>query len=259
MRGEKKTEPRKAGIFEKYWIMIKIVAATFWASMSSLRIAYFSRHKRMRADNRLIWWAKRLTAAVKLRSKVLANRLPRFEPGKPYILMSNHVSNFDIPVIFEALPNLTIRMLTKKELFKIPLWGKAMELAEFISIDRKNQRQALRDLDRAKSVMEKGVRLWISPEGTRSRTGNLLPFKRGGFKIAIEMGAAILPIGLRGTEKVLPAGKFDFELGQTAEVHIGSPIDASLYNDATVKALMDRVEGQIRELAGLADAPIYST
>jgi 1-acyl-sn-glycerol-3-phosphate acyltransferase len=123
-----------------------------------------------------------------------------------------------------------------------------MAAGEFISINRHNIEQAKKDLKAAGEKMEDGIVLWIAPEGTRSRTGRLGSFKKGGFILAIETGAQIIPVGIRGSEKVLPAKTWDLYLNQQVDIHIGNPIDASAY---TLKSKDDLIEAVRRELSAL--------
>jgi 1-acyl-sn-glycerol-3-phosphate acyltransferase len=145
-----------------------------------------------------------------------------------FVVMSNHRSVYDIPVLFQAFPR-TLRMVTKTELFKIPVWGPAMRAAGFIEIDRKNRARAIASLAVARARLESGVNVWIAPEGTRSRDGTLREFKKGGFLLALETGLRILPVGLRGTEEILQSGSFDVRKGTRVEVHFGTPIDPRDY------------------------------
>jgi 1-acyl-sn-glycerol-3-phosphate acyltransferase len=165
--------------------------------------------------------------------------------------MSNHRSHYDITLTILSLP-ASIRMLTKKELFKIPLWGRGMAAGEFISIDRNNIEQAKQDLKKAREKMEDGIVLWIAPEGTRSRTGRMGPFKKGGFILAIEAGAQIIPVGIRGSEKVLQPKTWEFFLDQKVDVHIGKPIDASVYTMENKDELIEAVRREISVLCGEA-------
>jgi 1-acyl-sn-glycerol-3-phosphate acyltransferase len=168
--------------------------------------------------------------------------------------MSNHQSLYDIPLIFVALPG-SIRMLTKRELFSVPIWGRGLEAGEFVSIDRRNRKQALRDLAEARRKMEDGIVLWVAPEGTRTRDGYLGPFKKGGFMLALETGARIVPIGIRGAADVLVPKSFHARVGCTAEVRIGEPIDAAAYSVDSREELMREVQARICELAAIAPRP----
>ena len=241
---------KKASWFGRQFISARMLFNTLIASFHSLIIAYFGKNKRKRADARIDKWSGQLLRNVKMTYEVFNAKNFSFKDSKPYVVMSNHLSHLDIPLIFQAFPKQTVRMLTKKELFKVPLWGTAMKVAEFISIDRKNQRQAMRDLATAKEAMLSGIRLWISPEGTRARNSKLQNFKRGGFKIAVDLGAMILPVGIRGSNKGLPPDRFEYYKNVHAEVHIGEPIDASKFTDKTLKELIEKVRDQIATLAG---------
>lgn len=194
----------RAGFFRKLWIMGVSLYATLKISLAVLYRTYLrGEDPRSYADRLFRWWALKLLQTVRLNYTVHNPHGVCLKPNTPYIVMSNHRSHYDIPLIVMAIPG-SIRMLTKKELFKVPIWGPALRVAEFVSIDRHNLEQAKKDLKRARESMESGIVLWIAPEGTRSRTGRLGAFKKGGFIMAIEAGATILPVGIRGSEKILP-------------------------------------------------------
>jgi 1-acyl-sn-glycerol-3-phosphate acyltransferase len=118
--------------------------------------------------------------------------------------MSNHQSHYDVPVLYSVFGG-TVRMIAKVELFKIPVFGKAMRHAGFIAIDRSNRESAIANLAAAKKALAEGTSIWIAPEGTRSPTGEIGTFKKGGFNVAFDVGADILPVTVQGTRNVLPA------------------------------------------------------
>lgn len=224
------------------------VFATLRISIPTMFEVARKTYRRDVGDQRLKWWSSKLLEHVKLSSQVVNKDRFEFKPGVPYIIMCNHSSLYDIPLTFVSLEG-SIRMLAKKELFKVPIWGKAMEAGEFISIDRHNRQQAFQDLDRAREKMESGIILWIAPEGTRSKTGELQPFKKGGFRLAMQTGATIIPVGIRGAQDVLSKGTWNINMGQHAEVHIGKPIDSQQYGKREYPKLMEDVEAQILQLA----------
>ena len=125
--------------------------------------------------------------------------------GRTYVIMSNHQSHYDVPVLYAVLGGY-VRMVAKKELFSIPLFGRAMRDAGFIEVDRKNRRKSHESLDDAKKQLASGIHIWIAPEGTRSTTGAIADFKKGGFVVAMGTGAPILPITIQGTRDALPSG-----------------------------------------------------
>jgi 1-acyl-sn-glycerol-3-phosphate acyltransferase len=229
-------------------IIVKSSAITLWISVRTLFEVYAGRFTRDLGDRRLRWWSSRLLRYVGVDYRVHNPGGFAFTPGTPYIVMCNHRSLYDIPLTFIALHG-SIRMLTKKELFRVPIWGRGMRAGEFISIDRQNRQQAFRDLDAAKEKMESGIVLWVAPEGTRSRTGELLPFKKGPFRLAFETKAVIVPLGIHGSERILPAKSLRVARGERVDVRIGTPIDSTGYGD-DLAALMADVRAQIAALGG---------
>jgi 1-acyl-sn-glycerol-3-phosphate acyltransferase len=229
------------------------VYATLRISLGALYGFYLKGLKggsfRSYCDNLFGWWANKLVNTVRVRYTIDNPYGVRIEPNKRYIVMSNHRSHYDIPLIVLSFPG-SIRMLTKKELYKVPIWGAGLRVGEFIAIDRKNLKQAKKDLARARAAMESGIVLWIAPEGTRSRTGRLGPFKKGGFIMAIESGAMIIPVGIRGSEKILPPKTWDFSIDEQVSIHIGAPIDASRYTLEQKYQLLEDVRRSIALLCG---------
>lgn len=244
----------RAGVLHTAAIVLRSIWVTLAITFPTVIEVHRGVYRRETGDRRLRWWATRLLELVRLRVRVMNPDGVAIPPGRPCILMSNHSSLYDIPLVFAALPG-SIRMLTKKELFRVPIWGRGLAAGEFVSIDRRDREQAIRDLAAAREKMASGIVLWIAPEGTRSRDGRLGPFKKGGFMLALETGATIFPIGIRGAREVLPAKTLRFELDREAEVRIGQPIDASGYTLGTRDALMAEVERQIRELSGDSIVP----
>ena len=131
----------------------------------------------------------------------------RLDPKTAYLYMSNHVSNIDPPAQVPELPQ-RIAVMTKAELFKIPILGRAMRLAQFVPVDRKNRDAAIDSVREAVRTVQSGMSMLVYPEGTRSRDGKLLPFKKGPFHLAMESGVPVVPITLIGTRQAWPKGKF---------------------------------------------------
>lgn len=190
---------------------------------------WFGTVNRKWCDEELQRWTKRMIALLHIQAQVFNPYKTEPQAGCPTIIMVNHSSLFDIPLSLLAFPTQSIRMLAKKELAKIPIFGQGMAAAEFPTIDRHNRRQAIKDLESMQQLLKTGIVMWIAPEGTRSKDGKLAPFKKGGFITAIQTGATIIPVGIRGANTILPARTHQFNLNQNAEIHIGKAIDASQF------------------------------
>jgi 1-acyl-sn-glycerol-3-phosphate acyltransferase len=232
------------------WIIVRSLSCTLRRSLAVLRRSFFGRRSTRSADiNRIIQkWADRLLQIVHVNYDIENPYHVSLKPNQRYIIMSNHASHYDIPLILKLFPKHIVRMIAKKELLRVPIWGHAMRVADFISIDREHGRQALKDLEVAKAKMLKGIAIWVAPEGTRTRSGRMNLFKKGGFAIAQQTGATIIPVGIRGSYDVLPPETLQFGLNKKVKLYIGQPIDASSYNTFQRLDLMKKVETTIRDL-----------
>lgn len=170
--------------------------------------------------------------------------------SRTYVVMSNHQSHYDVPVLYYVLGG-RMRMVAKKELFALPLFGRAMRDAGMIEVDRGNRQRALASLAAAKAQLAAGTHIFIAPEGTRSESGELLPFKKGGFVLALDMEAPILPITIKGTRDVLPSHGMFSRKGVEVHVTIHAPIETSPFvaRSATktdAKAARDALMNEVR-------------
>jgi len=191
-------------------------------------------------------WSRSILAASGI--QVAVSGMERIDPARPYIFMSNHQSNFDIPVLLAHLP-VQFRWLAKAELFKIPVFGRAMRGAGYISIDRADREAAFKSLGKASEAIRNGVAIMIFPEGTRSLDGTLKPFKKGGFVLAVDAGVPIVPVTIRGTHAIMAKRTWIIRPRDVA-VEVGEPIDTSDCTRATKEALMERVRAAIRHGLG---------
>ena len=198
------------------------VAITARTSLVTVTDAALGRSTDARADANLASWARALFRTAGVELDVTGQE--HAEPGEPFVIMSNHASHFDVPIVFCAVPG-PMRMIAKKELFQIPVFGRAMTAAGFVRIDRSDHARAVASLDACLGLLTRGTRVWIAPEGTRSRDGALLPFKSGGFHLALDAGVRILPVALIGTAAVVARGSAVVHHGQTVGVRILPPID----------------------------------
>jgi len=177
-------------------------------------------------DQRLARWGRAVIRNARIDLSVTGRENMR--PGETYLVMSNHQSLYDIPVLFQVIgPN--VRMIAKRELFHVPIFGGALDASGFVAIDRQDRNEAIRGLDRARGVLAGGTHVWIAPEGTRSRTGELLPFKKGAFYLAFEAGLPILPVTLSGTRDAHPAKGLRSRAGAIVHVTIHPHLDPRPY------------------------------
>ena len=247
-----KTNKVKAGKLRTLWIIVMSCLYTANTCGQAAIRGLFGVINRPWCDHALRLYVKRVLKLVGVTCKVVNPDNVQPIPGQPTIVMCNHSSLYDIPLSLVAFPNHSLRMLAKKELGKIPIMGQGMAAAEFPLIDRQNRAQATKDLEYAKQLLISGILMWIAPEGTRSKSGRLAPFKKGGFITAIQAGAVIIPMGIRGANAILPARTHQFNLNESVEVHIGKPIDASKFTLENKEELIDLVFQEMKQLVGEA-------
>jgi len=156
------------------------------------------------------------------------------------IYMMNHSSNLDVPAVFINLPG-KVRVLGKKELFKLPVLGLAMRLGGFVPVDRSNREAAVASVREAAAVARSGSSFLIAPEGTRSRTGKVLRFKKGAFHMAIDSGVPIQPITVKGVFELMPPGSFAIKSG-TIDVIFHDPVPTSNLTHDDRTRLMEKVQ-----------------
>jgi 1-acyl-sn-glycerol-3-phosphate acyltransferase len=171
----------------------------------------------------------------------------RLDPNQTYIFMANHVSNIDPPV-FVPLIGRRVFILVKKELFRIPILGLAMRKAQFIAVDRKNREAAVESVKQAVEVLKSGVSMMAYPEGTRSRDGKLLPFKKGPFHLAMDSGIPVVPVTIIGAYEVWPKGRLHVSAG-TISIVFHPPMDPKNFSsrEELLEAVRAKIEGALPE------------
>ena len=225
-------------------LMAHVAIQTLRISVPTIIDATLGKISTQVCNERLNLWSRQLVQGAAIRMQVSGR--DHLVTGEGYIVMSNHQSHYDIPVLFQALP-IPLRMVAKKELFRIPFMSGAMRAAGFIKLDRQDRRRAIGTLVSAHTRLPDGMSIWIAPEGTRSRTGQVGPFRRGGFRMALESGMRILPVTIDGTRHTLPAGQLTVSRGHQARVTIGRPIDPAAYGERRVNELIAAVRGAIEQ------------
>ncbi|MEW5765608.1 MAG: lysophospholipid acyltransferase family protein [Acidobacteriota bacterium] len=193
-------------------------------------------------------WAILKSAGVTLR----VEGLERFERGRPYVLVPNHASNFDIYAMILALKGRYYRFIAKKEVLYLPVFGWALWAGGFPFVDRRNNAKARRTLAKlAERMRRTGLSLISFPEGTRNKTDEiLLPFKKGPFVLALDLQAPILPVSIRGARKVQSRHGFWFSPGEiTVVFHEPIPTEGLGYEmrdslrDRTREVILESLSG----------------
>ena len=167
--------------------------------------------------------------------------LDKLDPARTYIFMSNHVSNIDPPVTIPLIPRRSSVMI-KKELFRVPILGKAMRMGSMVPVDRGNRDAGIDPVRAATQVVQQGLNMIIYVEGKRSFDGRLLPFKKGPFYLAMESGVPIVPITVTGTHYVMPKGRFAIKPG-IVTVNFHPPIEPADFGSR--ESLMEKVRAVI--------------
>ena len=186
-------------------------------------------------------WARSILEVSRI--KVEVKGLSNVDPEKPYIYMANHQSNADIPALLAFL-KVQFRWLAKAELFRVPIFGRAMKGVGYISIDRSNHRSAVTSLNAAAGSIRNGASVLIFPEGTRSLDGNIRVFKKGGFILAIDAGVPIVPVVLHGTFPIMPKGRLRVKPGKIV-MEILKPVETSGYTRKTKEELLEVIRNAI--------------
>jgi 1-acyl-sn-glycerol-3-phosphate acyltransferase len=186
-------------------------------------------------------WARMLLWLTSTRVNVIGRENVLL--GKPQIFMANHQSDFDVLIVTAHIPG-QFRWIVKKELFKIPIFGKAMRSAGYIEIDRQNHEKAMKSLDEAAQKIRDGKSVVTFPEGTRSKDRTIKPFKQGLFHLAIKAGVPIVPISIIGAHEIMPKRTLKFRPGKITMI-IDRPVDVSGYTIETRGELIERVRGII--------------
>jgi 1-acyl-sn-glycerol-3-phosphate acyltransferase len=164
------------------------------------------------------------------------------DPRRPYVAVANHESYADIFLI-SHLP-WEMKWLSKDTIFRIPVMGWMMSMAGDVKVTRGDRNSAMQALAGCRDRLAKRVSVMIFPEGTRSRNGELLPFKDGAFRLAVEAGVPILPIVVAGTRHAMAKGSFRFRRA-VACCHVLEPVPTEGLSLADVPALRDRVRSML--------------
>jgi 1-acyl-sn-glycerol-3-phosphate acyltransferase len=165
-------------------------------------------------------------------------------PGTPRIYMSNHASFLDGPLVMLAIPGAA-RVILKRSILRVPLVGVAMRFVGFVPVDRRGVEGGKKSIARAAALMkERGYSYLIFPEGTRSLDGRLGPLRRGGFFLALETGAPVVPVSVSGSRELMPKGRSTARPGRVG-IAFHEPVPSAGLTVETMPELMDKVRAAI--------------
>lgn len=239
---ELKVDHRGAPVSATTWRTLLVFAHTFSGSTRVAGRAAVGRLGPDDVDRTVRRWCRHVFGVSKTS---LAVEGAAHAAGGPFVLLSNHQSLLDIPAVVTAFPG-RLSFVAKQELRAVPMFGRAMEAAGIVFVDRADRAKAIGQLAAARERLREGTSVWIAAEGTRSRDGALGPLKKGGFHVATALGAPILPTWVEGTLRVIPPGSLRSVTGQTVTVRFGPPIPTA---GRTVDALVPEVREALLALA----------
>ncbi len=200
------------------------------------------------------WWSSAVLWAVGI--KVRVHGLEKVSDQGPRIFASNHVSWFDVPSLAKVLPRY--KFVAKAELFKVPIFGRAMRAAGMIEIQRENRKAAFGAYEVAAERIQAGNSVVVFPEGTRGHAYPLRPFKKGPFVLAIAAGVPIVPIIVHGTIEIMPRGSLWAHPG-TIDIHLLEPVSTAGvdydHREALMHTVRTRMADAMRELYGVEPLP----
>ena len=225
------------------FVAVSLVLSTIILSIVALFVSLFNRDGSAVHRIGRFWARMHLTTA---RIDVRIEGLDRLS-DPPYVLMCNHQSALDIYALMAELP-ISFKWIAKRQLFSIPFFGWAIRKAGYISIDRENPREALKAIEEAARKIREGMNIIIFPEGTRSKDGVLLPFKKGGFTLALRAAVPIVPIGIYGSCALQPKGSFIPREKGLIYIQVGEPIILEGMERSRKTKVMDDVRLLIEEL-----------
>jgi 1-acyl-sn-glycerol-3-phosphate acyltransferase len=238
-------------LIRSIWVVLVLLFATPPLSLVIIVRSFFPGEAERIYDGIPRLWARLMLRVSGVR--VTAVGMENIAPGRPQIVLSNHASWYDVLALTAIIPK-RYRFVGKKELTRVPLWGRAWQASGHIAIDRSDTNRAVESLDRAgQMVREDRSSIIIFPEGTRTSTGALQPFKKGAFMLALHNGIELLPTAVQGTHAILPKDSWRVRPGRII-VRFGTPLDTASYSVDKRDELIARARAEMEALLA-APAP----
>ncbi len=227
-----------------FFLTITVVSTGVYATLAIIvglfkRYAAFSYYHIVKPWSELLLWASG--------TKVEVLGVENVDLSRPYVIVSNHQSNMDIPVLAAKVP-MRITFIAKKELFKIPIFAQGMRGFGILEIDRSDRTRAFETLKTAAAVAHTHkLSILAFPEGTRSMDGQLKPFKKGPFVLAINAKLPVLPVSIVGTFPIMPKNTLRINAGQKVKLILHPPIDTENYTFEDRNQLIDKAHQAVAE------------
>jgi len=223
-------------------IIFASILFTFLCSFIAIAMGIFKTYSDP-INNFIRFWARTILRISGIQVEIIG--IENVNSGVPTVFLSNHGSLFDILAAIYTIPG-TVRFIAKKELFRIPIFAQGMKLAGMIKIDRGDSAKARETINEAIGIMKKGVSVIIFPEGTRSREGNIKPFKKGGVILAINGKFQIIPMAISGSFHIMKKNSLHLRKGKI-KVHFIEPIQTENYQITDRNLLIGKVRDIIVE------------
>lgn len=225
-------------VFRLVWVIFLSIFYSFRVIITRYFCSDQSKHHQHTRN-----WAIKVLKICGIKIEIIGYEF--LDKSQSYIYVSNHSSLFDIPVILASV-NDNVRIIYKKELEKIPIFGWGLAVSPYIAIRRADPKDALGSLEEAIQSIKDGDSVLVYPEGTRSKDGKLQSFKRGAFLLASRSGKPIIPISIIGTFEIIPKNTFYIN-SSTVKLIIHPPIEIKNISSIEEKILMQRVHSIISE------------
>ena len=232
------------GLYQVYKYLVFIpflaVSTTFFGIMATILAILFGGRI---ASSMGIFWSRLNSFMTPMLVKVVGRE--KLDTKQSYVIVANHQSQFDIFVIYGWMP-VDFRWVMKIQLRSVPFLGYSCYRIGHVFIDRSHPDKAKASINAARERIKGGTSIMFFPEGTRSMDGNLIEFKKGAFKFALDMGLPVLPVSIVGSRNVLPAKSMKLFPGR-AKLVIHDPIDIGTYSEETMDELVDAARRRIEQ------------
>jgi 1-acyl-sn-glycerol-3-phosphate acyltransferase len=237
---EESNKSRVAGKIRYWWCWIAAAALLLFVGAPAVLYLWI-RNRRLWLYPVALWGAKTWLKACGTRVKVRG--LENLRDDEQYVFISNHRSYLDTATLFRYTGK-RMGIVAKRELLKVPVLGQGMHFVNVIAIDRSNPERARQSMEKAREVMENGYSFGVFAEGTRAMPGELLPFKKGAFHLALQTGRKIVPVAIRNSDRMM-GKRTGVAYPGTIEMVLLSPIDIAEYSESKIMLLLNRTRGAI--------------